>query len=641
MSRRRAVLRGGTPPPVNRIRENSRLMRTHETVVDFISGRHPTGSILDVFANGFGLDFLRNFGGDFDDDVIYSDDDDDYYDRLSPQYSPSRTLQPHPRIRQLTEEEADKHAKELIEEEERIKERTERNKRKKMRKKEKKRLEKENAVKSVIPEEEQRTSDSSENQEESPKIETKLMANESCERGKSPHEPEAAACEQREDGDKEENLLKINNEKEMELTQDLEIKNSGADETAPEETSDERPAEEEKTEEKNEELKVQQPSEEKPKVEEQPEVQEIDKKHEPVKEETTDPTAEQFASRSRELAGNGNRLAALGQYELAVKYFTDAIKYNPKEFRLFGNRSFCYERMEQYENALRDADLALCMEPNWIKGLFRKGKALCGLKKYYEASLIYKEVLKLESASTEARLELKRAQTLHLMEMGFTWAQSSEALKSHATLEAAVEALFCGDNAQSPGDAGACREITNKPVWHEEEEEEKEDEWVVLPTSRPRAQQVKESEAAGPVRSKSQSPTPGLKSPVKPTVFSVWVGSLAPDVTYATLHELFSRAGTVQSIKMLLEQQCAFINYTRREDCERAVLCINGMVVEGAPLSVRHPGKFNTGPSSYKKECFFWRTSGCTRQDCTFRHVLENKNIDQAKFTNRLGNFHM
>lgn len=49
-------------------------------------------------------------------------------------------------------------------------------------------------------------------------------------------------------------------------------------------------------------------------------------------------------------------------------------------FRLFGNRSFCYERIQQYENALRDADLALCIEPNWIKGLFRKGKALCGLK---------------------------------------------------------------------------------------------------------------------------------------------------------------------------------------------------------------------------------------------------------------------
>lgn len=49
-------------------------------------------------------------------------------------------------------------------------------------------------------------------------------------------------------------------------------------------------------------------------------------------------------------------------------------------FRLFGNRSLCYERMQQYENAFRDADIALSLEPKWVKGLFRKGKALCGLK---------------------------------------------------------------------------------------------------------------------------------------------------------------------------------------------------------------------------------------------------------------------
>uniref|UniRef100_A0A8C7ZTV7 Uncharacterized protein n=1 Tax=Oryzias sinensis TaxID=183150 RepID=A0A8C7ZTV7_9TELE len=111
----------------------------------------------------------------------------------------------------------------------------------------------------------------------------------------------------------------------------------------------------------------------------------------------------------------GNRLAASGQFELAVKCFTDAIRYNPMEFKLFGNRSLCFERLQQYGNALRDAELALSLEPNWIKGLFRKGKALCGLKRYYEASLVYKEVLKLDSTSADAVQELKKAQTLHLM----------------------------------------------------------------------------------------------------------------------------------------------------------------------------------------------------------------------------------
>lgn len=35
--------------------------------------------------------------------------------------------------------------------------------------------------------------------------------------------------------------------------------------------------------------------------------------------------------------------------------------------------------------------------------------------------------------------------------MGFTWAQSSEALKTHATLEEAVESLFGGDCNPGPG----------------------------------------------------------------------------------------------------------------------------------------------------------------------------------------------
>ena len=48
--------------------------------------------------------------------------------------------------------------------------------------------------------------------------------------------------------------------------------------------------------------------------------------------------------------------------------------------RLFGNRSFCYEKMQLYDKALIDADIALSLNPTWIKGLYRKGKALVGLK---------------------------------------------------------------------------------------------------------------------------------------------------------------------------------------------------------------------------------------------------------------------
>ncbi|XP_029349821.1 stress-induced-phosphoprotein 1 [Echeneis naucrates] len=622
MSKKKDVVKGGLSVP--RVRENSRLMRTHESIVDYINGRHPP----DIFLNALlGLD-LRSY--DFQNDIIYSSDDDDD-EPFYPHTSAYRPLEPHPRITQLTDEEAEKHAKELIAEEERRKEKTEKNKRKKMRKKEKKRLEKENAAKDILPEEEQAKSDSSENLI----LESNVEANEFPKCGNSQNGISAAACNKSNGKNKKENLVKMNKKEEKEQ-KDLDLNNSNAStaKSVPEETCNQKPVQES---EKKTKLAVQ-----KPKTLEKMEVEKKkEDKHELNKEKTVDPTVEEYAKRSRELAGTGNRLAASGQYEVAVKCFTDAIKFNPKEYRLFGNRSLCYERMQQYENALRDADVALSMEPNWIKGLFRKGKALCGLKKYYEASLIYKEVLNLDSSSAEATQELKRAQTLHLMEMGFNWAQCTEALKTHSTLEEAVEALFGGDSQRDPGDAGASWENTEQPVV--EEEEMDEGEWTVQ-VSRPRMQQVKDLDAVVISRSKSQSPTPHSKNSVKPELFSIWVGSLAPTVTYAILHELFSRVGVVYGIKMLLEHQCAFVNYTKKEDCDRAIQCFNGMVVEGAPLAVRYPSKGHNGlgPSgSYKKECFFWRTTGCTRPDCSYRHVPEHKNIDREKFTSRLGHVNM
>lgn len=61
----------------------------------------------DLYFNGSflcfpGLDFLRNIDEDLEDD-IYSDDDDDD-DNFYPNNVAHRPLEPHPRIRQLTEE---------------------------------------------------------------------------------------------------------------------------------------------------------------------------------------------------------------------------------------------------------------------------------------------------------------------------------------------------------------------------------------------------------------------------------------------------------------------------------------------------------------------------------------------------------
>uniref|UniRef100_A0A8C6SQU3 Uncharacterized protein n=1 Tax=Neogobius melanostomus TaxID=47308 RepID=A0A8C6SQU3_9GOBI len=335
------------------------------------------------------------------------------------------------------------------------------------------------------------------------------------------------------------------------------------------------------------------------------------------------------------MAAIGNRLAANGQYEMAIKCFTEAIKFTPKEYKIFGNRSFCFERMQQFEAALSDAEVSLALQPNWTKGLFRKGKALCGLKKYYEASLTFAEVLKVESTSQEAIKELKRAQTLHLMEMGFTWAQCTNALKTHSTLEEAADALFTEELDSSLQENGACKSDQATADYSSVDEE-----WEQARLSTKPKQQSKDKEELLFLSSKKQT-KPGQ-------LFPVWVGSLSSTINYATLHEVFNRVGKVFSIKMVLEHQCAFVNYSTKMDCERAIQHIDGMVLEGRPLSVRYPSRLPPGlgaskyalvdprtPSCIQKECFFWRTVGCKKDDCTYRHVPKNKGIDQEKFTLR------
>ena len=126
--------------------------------------------------------------------------------------------------------------------------------------------------------------------------------------------------------------------------------------------------------------------------------------------------------------------------------------------------------------------------------------------------------------------------------MGFTWAQSSEALKTHATLEEAVESLFGGDC--NPGTGGKClkmflkddtslqywilwsfvcwlslelgasKEIADQPLVQEAAEDEGE--WIVRQTSRPRALQIRDIDAQDQNRSKSQSQTPRSRNSVKP-----------------------------------------------------------------------------------------------------------------------------
>ncbi|XP_039096057.1 tetratricopeptide repeat protein 31 isoform X2 [Hyaena hyaena] len=106
---------------------------------------------------------------------------------------------------------------------------------------------------------------------------------------------------------------------------------------------------------------------------------------------------------SQELAKLGTSLAQNGFYHKAVVLFTEALKLNPRDHRLFGNRSFCHERLGQPIWALADAQVALTLQPGWPRGLFRLGKALMGLQRFEEAAAVFQETLRGGSQPDAAR----------------------------------------------------------------------------------------------------------------------------------------------------------------------------------------------------------------------------------------------
>ncbi|XP_045920221.1 tetratricopeptide repeat protein 31-like isoform X2 [Micropterus dolomieu] len=308
---------------------------------------------------------------------------------------------------------------------------------------------------------------------------------------------------------------------------------------------------------------------------------------------------------STDLANTGNRFASAGDFNMAVKYFTDAIKYNPTEFKLFGNRSFCFERMREYEKALTDAELSLNMCPGWVKGLFRKGRALAGLKRYEEAAQAFREVLKLDSSCAEAAQELMRVQITQLMAYGFTRDQSSNALIIHGTVKQALKVL-----SRLNGQPGAIQNSTPPPA------------------------QVANVSGVSPVLSANTNPAPAqaqgapktaLNKPLGPVqnmsnvqshpkpipnqatktsngashppqeLFPVWVGNLVYPVTELVITSLFNKVGEVYSAKVLTYKRCAFVNFTKQEHCDEAIRHIHGYELNGNKIAVRYPDRIPQG----------------------------------------------
>ncbi|XP_051539596.1 E3 ubiquitin-protein ligase TTC3 [Myxocyprinus asiaticus] len=112
--------------------------------------------------------------------------------------------------------------------------------------------------------------------------------------------------------------------------------------------------------------------------------------------------------KSEEMKNKGNEQFQKRKYDLALKWYTKAIKYHPSNHILYGNRALCFLRSEKYLKALGDGKRAVILQPDWAKGHYRFCDALFYLGEHQKALEANRLALSVCSADTEGHKDLQQ-----------------------------------------------------------------------------------------------------------------------------------------------------------------------------------------------------------------------------------------
>ncbi|KAK4467494.1 hypothetical protein MN116_008975 [Schistosoma mekongi] len=76
----------------------------------------------------------------------------------------------------------------------------------------------------------------------------------------------------------------------------------------------------------------------------------------------------------------GNEFYQNGDYPAAIRHYSEAIKRNPSDAKLYSNRAACYTKLMEFPLAISDCNTCIELDPKFVKGYLRKG-AVCNTMK--------------------------------------------------------------------------------------------------------------------------------------------------------------------------------------------------------------------------------------------------------------------
>ncbi|KAJ3706586.1 hypothetical protein LUZ61_010291 [Rhynchospora tenuis] len=104
----------------------------------------------------------------------------------------------------------------------------------------------------------------------------------------------------------------------------------------------------------------------------------------------------------------GNEFFKQMKYPEAVKHYTEALKRNPKDPRVYSNRAACYTKLGALPEGLKDAEKCIELDPTFTKGYTRKGAVQFFMKEYEKALQTYQEGLKHDPNNQELQDGVRR-----------------------------------------------------------------------------------------------------------------------------------------------------------------------------------------------------------------------------------------
>jgi len=77
--------------------------------------------------------------------------------------------------------------------------------------------------------------------------------------------------------------------------------------------------------------------------------------------------------KSEEHRERGNALFTSGDFPGAIKEYSEGLRRDPNNIKIYSNRCSAYIKLMDCPSALKDADKCLALDPTFVKGYARKG----------------------------------------------------------------------------------------------------------------------------------------------------------------------------------------------------------------------------------------------------------------------------